>query len=271
MAITTRRPQKKRVKRRSPAWIPDQHGAWAMVTVPALTGLALAPSWRALPVLITWWVGYFAFFAISVWLRSKRLPRHRSPVIVYSIITAICGLITLAIDVTLLRWAPLFAPLVAIAVWETYQRRPRSLASGVSTVIAACLMIPVISSVALAPHNWLGFDVGTKIWIIAAFFGGYFVGTVPYVKTLIRERGKRSWLIGSIVYHAIFFLSVVAAYLLLADARLLSLWAVTVALIIFVRSIVMPISGQHRAHPWTPKTVGITDMFITVAVVLATW
>lgn len=242
-----------------------------MVTVPALTGIALAPSWRALPVLFTFWVGYFAFFATSVWLRSRRLPRHRTPVIVYSTLTVFSGLICLAIDITLLRWAPLFAVLVTIAVWETYRRQPRSLASGISTVIAACLMVAVVASVTRAPHDWLGFNLGARVWIITAYYSGYFVGTVLYVKTLIRERGKREWLIGSIGYHALFLLAVTTAYFVLADATLLSLWTVIVAVVLLARAIVMPVSGQRRPRPWAPKTVGVIDMFITVAVVLAAW
>lgn len=51
-----------RKRRRSPGWVPDQHGAWFMVTVPAITGVILAPSWTAVPLLLTWWLGYFTFF-----------------------------------------------------------------------------------------------------------------------------------------------------------------------------------------------------------------
>src|SRR5690625_1636315 len=54
-----RRPSGKR-RRRSPGWVPNQHGAWAMVIVPALAGVLLSgPSWRHVPLLGLWWVGYF--------------------------------------------------------------------------------------------------------------------------------------------------------------------------------------------------------------------
>src|SRR5690625_7821960 len=55
----TTRPAGKR-RRRSPGWVPNQHGAWAMVIVPALAGVLLSgPSWRHVPLLGLWWVGYF--------------------------------------------------------------------------------------------------------------------------------------------------------------------------------------------------------------------
>src|SRR5690625_4543294 len=55
----TTRPAGKR-RRRSPGWVPNQHGAWAMVIVPALSGVLLSgPSWRHVPLLGLWWVGYF--------------------------------------------------------------------------------------------------------------------------------------------------------------------------------------------------------------------
>ena len=46
-------------------WVPQQHGAWAMIVVPYLTGLALAAPHRPLGLGdlflgLTWLVGYFA-------------------------------------------------------------------------------------------------------------------------------------------------------------------------------------------------------------------
>ncbi|MPV88001.1 hypothetical protein GB882_04925, partial [Georgenia ruanii] len=63
----------RRRRRRRAGWVPDQHGAWAMIAVPALVGVALSgPAWVHVPLLGLWWVGYLAFFATGLWLRSYR-------------------------------------------------------------------------------------------------------------------------------------------------------------------------------------------------------
>lgn len=246
-------------RRRSAGWIPDQHGAWFMVTIPPLTALALNPSWTGLAVTITWLFGYFAFFAISVWLRSRRQSRHLAPAATYTALTVIAGCATLLLDVSLLAWAALIAPLAAIAIWETYQRRPRSLLSGVSTVLAASLMVPIIAGST------------PKAWAIAAVYAGYFVGTVPYVKTLIRKRGDRNWLIGSVAYHVAIFIAAVVGWLVYRDQGLIGIGVPIVAFALLIRSFAMPYSGSKRAKPWTPKQVGILDALFGVAVVLAAW
>lgn len=253
------RPSRPSRRKRSAGWVPDQHGAWFMVTIPPLTALALNPSWTGLSVTATWLLGYFAFFAVSVWLRSRRQRRHLAPAVTYTSLTAVAGIITLLADVSLLAWVTLIAPLAAIAIWETYQRRPRSLLSGVSTVLAASLMVPIIAGPT------------PKSWTIAAIYAGYFVGTVPYVKTMIRKRGNRNWLIGSVTYHAVITIAAIIGWLLLRDRGLISIGVPIVAFGLLIRSFAMPISGSRRAKPWTPKQVGILDAIFGVAVVLAAW
>lgn len=246
-----------RRRRRSPGWVPDQHGAWFMVTIPAITGAVLAPSWTAVPLLLTWWFGYFTFFAASTWIRARLRAKHRAPVLVYGSLTAIAGLTTLAFDWQLIRWIPAFAPLVAIAVWETWRRRPRSLASGISTVIAACLILPVVASA--------GSGADARVWSIFTVYLAYYAGTVPYVKTLIRERGSRPWFIGSVAYHV----AVVVAAIAAAVAGFVSVLAVPVALVLLARATAMPLAGERRGRPWKPKTVGLLDVGMSVLVVIA--
>ncbi|AYX82249.1 hypothetical protein EGX79_08675 [Corynebacterium jeikeium] len=253
------RPARRSHHKRSAGWVPDQHGAWFMVTIPPLTALALTPTWTGLAVTATWLLGYFAFFAVSVWLRSRRQRRHLAPAATYTALTAVAGCITLLADVSLLTWVALIAPLAAIAIWETYRRRPRSLLSGVSTVLAASLMVPIIAGPT------------PKAWAIAAIYAGYFVGTVPYVKTMIRKRGNRQWLIGSVTYHVLITAVAIIGWLVLHDRNLISIGVPIVAIGLLIRSFTMPISGARRARPWTPKQVGILDAFFGVAVVLAAW
>jgi hypothetical protein len=70
----------------STRWVPNQHGAWAMLAGPLLVGiLAGGAAWVHLPLTVLWFLGYFAFFAAARWLKSRRRRRYLGPVVVYAL------------------------------------------------------------------------------------------------------------------------------------------------------------------------------------------
>ena len=243
-------------KRPLPGWVSNQHGAWAMVIVPPTVALVRAPSWTGVLIALTWWVGYFLFFAASIWMRAKFRRKHLPPVLTYGGITAVLGVATLLADWTLIRWLPLYLPLIAIAVYETWRRRPRSLLSGVSTVLAANLILPTMASAAV--------PLTPKVWAAAAVLALFFVGTLPYVKTLIRERGSKAWVVGSVAYHAV----AVVIVCFLTAWGFVHLIAIPVFLTLLFRAWFMPWSYQRLGLRWTPKTVGIIEGIATALVTL---
>lgn len=81
-------------RHRNDGWVPQQHGAWAMLVVPYLLGaIGLVRSggtgpreWVVLPLLfVTWMIGYFAFNAATLWLkaRPRRRPAFVRPILTY--------------------------------------------------------------------------------------------------------------------------------------------------------------------------------------------
>ena len=226
--------------------MPNQHGAWGMLASPLLVGvIASTPKWVHLPLAVLWFVGYFAFFATGLWLKSGRRARYLPPVRAYGIATAPFALLVLLLRPDLVVWAPLFAPLLLVGLWFAAHRRDRSVASGLATIIAACLMTPV------------AFDAGDgsdwgRAWTLTAVLAAYFVGTLFYVKTMIRERDSRAhyWL--SVGYH------------LAATAAMawVSWWLVGLFALLTVRAAVLP--GRRLAA----KQVGIAEIFANVAVVV---
>jgi hypothetical protein len=158
--------------------------------------------------------------------------------------------VPLAIVVLLLRpdmvvWAPLFAPLLLAGLWFAAHRQDRSLPSGLATILAACLMTMV------------AFDAGdgtdwARAWTLTAVLAGYFVGTLFYVKTMIRERDSRAhyWL--SVAYHVA---STVAA-------AWLSWWLAGLFALLALRAAVLPGRGL------SPKQVGIGEIVANIAVVV---
>ena len=57
------------MRRRPAGWVPNQHGAWAMLILPLAVGaLRAGPRWVHLWLLAAWLIGYLAFQATAGWL-----------------------------------------------------------------------------------------------------------------------------------------------------------------------------------------------------------
>lgn len=240
---------------RSPGWVPNQHGAWAMLASPLLVGvLASHPRWSQLVLAAFWFAGYFAFFATGLWLRSGRKARYLPPVRVYAVAAAVLGLATVAAEPRLLRWAPLFVLPLAIGLWSAAHRTDRSVLAGVATTLGSAGMT-LVAFDAGGGTDWL------RALTLAALQAGYFVGTVLYVKSLIRRRGETRYLLASVGYHA--GLAATAAGLtaarLPAPGHGLGWGVVAVLAVLTVRSALVP-----RFSP-SPAAIGAGEIVATVA------
>ncbi|MFV0462668.1 MAG: YwiC-like family protein [Nostocoides sp.] len=233
-------------RRRGPGWVPNQHGAWAMLATPLLVGiLASGFRWIDLPLTVMWFLGYFAFFATGLWLKSGRKPRYWPPVRAYTLLAAIAGLVVLALDPRLLQWAPLFVLPMAVGLYASAQRRDRALLAGMATSIGSSLMVLV------AYDAGGGSDVH-RAWLLTLVLAGYFAGTVVYVKTMIRERGSHPhyWL--SVGWHAVITLALIPV-----SSALVFVFA-----LLTIRAAMVP---SFRV---SPKALGIGEAVATVVVAL---
>lgn len=261
-APTAKRSNTKQKSRRSQGWMPNQHGAWFMLFIPPLMGLILQPSWAALPLLITWWAGYFTYFAITIWAKGRLRPKHLPPVLTYGAITALAGIAALITQWQLIAWLPIFAPIIAVAVYETIKRRERSLVSGWSTVLAAAMMLPTVASISTSGTPAA---VSADLWWATAWFALYFGGSIYYVKTLIRDFGNHARFIQSVGFHAAVFIGAVA----LAVAQPHTWPVAVVGALLAARSYAVPHIAQRRGKRIPPKYVGMIDGVVTVFVVAA--
>lgn len=217
-----------------------------MLAAPLLVGiLAAGPRWVHLPLTAFWFAGYFTFFATGLWLKSRRKARYLPPVRTYAALAAALGAVTLVMAPGLLRWVPLFVAPLAIGMYASATRTERSLVSGLATAIGSCLMV-VVAYDAGGGTDW------PRIWIIAGVLAAYFGGTVVYVKTMIRQRDSRPHYLLSVAWH------VVAALAMLAVSTPL----VVIFIALAARAALLP------GHPLTPKTVGIPEIFATLAVTI---
>lgn len=240
-------------------WVPDQHGAWAMLVVPVVAGIWLvgpAPVHLALGAF--WLVGYLAFYAFGRWLRSRRRRRELPPLLVYAALAAPLGVATLLLAPQLLRWVPVYLPLLAASTALMLRRQERSLANDAVTVLAAGLMTPVVVDAA-------GGALGVATWVTTGVLTAYFLGTVPYVKTMIRERGRIAYVRGSVAYHLVGTAGATG----LAAAGWQSWWLPVVWLGLTARAVAGPAVNARRQRPLRPVVVGVGEI-VASAAVLAT-
>ena len=243
-------------------WIPQYHGGWAMVVVPPILGIVEGGfRWAHIPLYALWFIGYFFFYCATVWLRSHCKARYAAPVKAYGAAVLGLGLISLVCAPFLWRWALLFAPLVAVAALAAWKREDRSLASGLDTVAAASLMVPVMYDVSTDGAAGLG---GTAhVWALAALFFGYFAGTVFYVKTNIRERGSTPYLFASVAWHAAWTAAVIA--LAMHDA--IGRWHAVVWALMTARAVAVPLYGRIRT-PLPVRAIGIGEILASIAFIV---
>lgn len=263
-AARTRKPG----KHHNTGWVPNQHGAWAMLIAPFWLGAILRAqevgwAWWTIPLFVAWLVGYLSFAAGSLWLKTRRKPRYRTPVLVYAGIAGAAGLLALALaGPQLALWGVAYVPLTAVTLWLVAHRQERSTLSGLLTILAAGLMAvtvrypaPLDALAALtqpggpAKGRWLG---------AICFF--YFFGTVPYVKTLIRERGQPSWVIGSVVFHVV---ATVLAALAGFFGQISWTWTGFFALTT-LRALLVPLLGPMSGRTVTPKASGFGEVGFTL-------
>lgn len=253
-------------RRRRAGWLPNQHGAWAMLLWPYGIGLYLAIhdghlGWYALPLFGTWMAGYFAFHATSQWLKSRRNARYQQAVITYSAATAVLGLITWALAGWPLAWWTLpFIPLLGIALAMAAARHERDLLAGLLTVAAASLITLVVGW----PHpgELAAWEASKQAAVVmAAIAFAYFGGTVWYVKTMIRQRGKAGWLVASIGWHTL----ATTAVATLAATGQLSWWWTPFFAATTARSAILPLVWPMRGRVLRPKAVGLIEIGFTLA------
>ena len=215
-----------------------------MLATPLLVGiLASGPRVVHLPLTLFWFVGYFAFFATGLWLKSGRKSRYAAPMRTYALVSAVLGAGTLAIQPDLLRWAPLFVLPLGVGLVASATRHERALVSGLATT-AGSGMMTVVAYAAGGGTDW------TRAWLLAAVLTAYFGGTVVYVKTMIRERDSVAHFTLSVAWHGAATIAVAGVSWPLAG----------VFVILTVRAAIAP------AFSLSPKVVGLFEIAATLAV-----
>lgn len=239
-------------------WFPHQHGAWAMLAIPLLLGVAAsAPSGWQLVLAVAAVAGYLAAATAQAWLRARRRPSFVPSLVTYGAVFAVSGAALLVAFPGLALAAVAVVPAAALVALGARPGTPRALAGSLGQTAIALVLVP---AAALVSGTWET-DAVVSATLVAA---GYLVGTILVVRSVIRERGNRGFASVSIGFHA-----AVAA---VAAVTLAWPYAVYFAALTG-RAIALPIVERRRAgtpRPLRPIQVGIVEMVAsTVLVVLA--
>ncbi|MCV0020825.1 YwiC-like family protein [Mobiluncus curtisii] len=269
-------------------WLPNQHGAWFIVTVPALFGATLGGwAWQQAVLLSAWMFGFCFVFSALRLIKNPRRKSLRYPVLIYGILVGLLGLGVLVALPQLCCWIPAFALLIGVWAGEVYRGRERDLGARLTIILAAGLMTLVAyhcglmatalrmdqdamygvrEASALGGHALSTVLRGwTAAAAIAVQLTAYYAASVPYVKTIFRQRGNRRFLAISVVSHALGFTAALLSAALSWVSPLVAVaWLVTLA-----RSIWFPWQAHRRGKPWRPRVIGLTEVAISVLIFVA--
>lgn len=221
-----------------------------MLLVPYVAGVAVArPAWWHLPLLVVWVAGYLLSYHAQIAVKTRRPERVRGQLALYGAITIPLGALLLVAFPALLWFAPVYGALLAVNLWYSWRRQERALLNDLASVAMCVLIAPMAAVVAQEPAS-VAYPATFAVLL-------YFVGTIPYVKTMIRERGDRGYYVGSVTYHV--FALVAAGVVSLALVPLFA-W-------LLLRAVVLPRIGM------VPKRLGMIEILncVLLVLVLAVW
>ncbi|MGW5731552.1 MULTISPECIES: YwiC-like family protein [Streptomyces] len=233
-------------------WLPNQHGAWAMLVVPFLAGMFLGgpTAWHAL-LLLAWLLGYLASYHAQQWLRLRRHSRNPRAARRHALPARVFALALLPPAVALVLHAPWLllagacaVPFLGVNYVYAWRNRERALANGIAAVLPACGMLPVALLMG-------GGDLGDA-WRPTLACLLYFAGTVLYVKTMIRERGSAPYRWASALWH---LAAPAAAYALHLPGATVVFFGVC-----FLRAVWLPTRGAVRA-----PVIGAVEVVLSLA------
>jgi hypothetical protein len=238
-------------------WFPRQHGAWAMLAVPLLLGIAATtPSPWHLLLGIAAVSGYVAAATAQAWLRARRRSSFVPSLAVFGGLFAVVGIILLVAFPALALSAVVVVPAGALVVGGARPGTPRDLVNSLAQTAIALILVPAAAYVSGTWETVAA--VGATV--VAA---GYLVGTVLVVRSVIRERGNRGFVALSVGFHA--------AFLVVAVVTLPWPYAACAAGLL-ARAVALPVVERWRAgtsRPLRPVQVGIVEIVASAAIVVA--
>lgn len=228
-----------------------------MLAVPLLLGVAAStPSpWHV--VLAAAAVdGYLASASAQVWLRARRPDSQLLPLVTYTLVFVVLGLVLAVAHPPVLAAGVVLLPAGAITLLGAKPGTRRDLANSFAQVVTALVLVPAAALVS-GPV-----DV-TRVMFATIVAAIYLVGTVLVVRSVLRERGNQAFAALSIGGHVL-----VAAGATLATLERALPWPYAVlAVALALRAAALPALQRRWAggpHPLRPIHVGMVEIVSSV-------
>lgn len=183
-------------------YIPNQHGAWVMLILPFLTGLAFSgPHGIHIPLFVCWLVLYLFTFPALQWIKTGKGERYCKPTVLYGAISLPLLIFLIWHEPRIIWYGVLLLPFFALNMYYAKIKKERALLNDFAAILLFCSFIyPVV---------YLGGGT-TEWWTVNELFVLlvlYFAGTALYVKTVLREKNNPRYYYASVVYHLVIMLA----------------------------------------------------------------
>lgn len=229
-------------------YIPNQHGAWAMLVLPFLFGLAASQGkWLHIPLFLAWLLLYLFSFPLLQWAKTRRADRYRKPVILYAALLLPFALYMLIAVPQLLWFALPLIPLFGVNLYYAQAKNERALLNDIAAIVTFSLMVFPVFYIG-GGDDW---ETAILLFAVSAL---YFTGTALYVKTIIREKKNPKYYFASIAYHLCF---------IIFGIWFLPVAALPVLSILLLRAVIVP-----RRAGITPKLTGMIEIGFTLMMFL---
>ncbi|MFB5265777.1 YwiC-like family protein [Paenibacillus enshidis] len=219
-------------------YIPNQHGAWVMLILPFLTGLAFSgPHGIHIPLFVCWLVLYLFTFPALQWIKTGKGERYCKPTVLYGAISLPLLIFLIWHEPRIIWYGVLLLPFFALNMYYAKIKKERALLNDFAAILLFCSFIyPVV---------YLGggteWRTVNELFVLLVL---YFAGTALYVKTVLREKNNSRYYYASVVYHLV---------IMLAAASIKPLLFIPF-LILLLRAILLPGQGLKA------KPTGIAEM-----------
>ena len=157
-------------------WLSNEHGAWIMTVLPITVGIyTVHPQPIQFLLLAAWTAAYCSFHALSLyWSASPKRRRTYLPAfLTWASIAIVCG-----VPIIVMRphaIARIIIPITlfcAVATYEAFRKRRRSIASHVSSVLASSCTLPL--SIWITSESYSQY----KLWCAAVAVAAYMLGSI---------------------------------------------------------------------------------------------
>lgn len=176
--------------------MPKQHGAWAMLIIPFLFSVILGnPKFGHIPLFFAWLFLYLCTYPFLMALKRTKKQKHFIKWFIIYLIPALIFLIYPVVDEPRLIYFGLaMVPFFFINMYFSKKRNDRALTNDIIAVI-----IFGIGGLATYFYGTGTIDQTAILLFFLVFF--YFLGTIFYVKTMIREKKNVVYKYVSWGYH----------------------------------------------------------------------